>query len=178
MRAPAATDAAPMCVRARGGQPPPCESCLWAQRTFFATRCFGLLGLGACTHYGLAPGGARAPTGPGVRAGSSGAAGARGAKGTGARRFCGLLFGSAAWLSGLTCVVLVFLQRKVQLLSPDKQTFEVEWDVAMRSTVVKQMLEGRLCAPVSASRAFGPVDAQSWALRDLVWCLRRSPRAG
>ena len=33
-------------------------------------------------------------------------------------------------------------QRKVQLLSPDKQTFEVEWDVAMRSTVVKQMLEG------------------------------------
>ena len=34
------------------------------------------------------------------------------------------------------------LQRKVQLLSPDKQTFEVEWDVAMRSTVVKQMLEG------------------------------------
>ena len=89
------------------------------------------------------PGGARAPTGPGVRAGSSGAAGARGAKGTGARRFCGLLFGSAAWLSGLTCVVLVFLQRKVQLLSPDKQTFEVEWDVAMRSTVVKQMLEGR-----------------------------------
>jgi len=31
--------------------------------------------------------------------------------------------------------------RKVQLLSPDKQTFEVEWDVAMRSTVVKQMLE-------------------------------------
>jgi hypothetical protein len=39
--------------------------------------------------------------------------------------------------------VLVFLQRKVQLLSPDKQTFEVEWDVAMRSTVVKQMLEGR-----------------------------------
>lgn len=38
---------------------------------------------------------------------------------------------------------LVFWQRKVQLLSPDKQTFEVEWDVAMRSTVVKQMLEGR-----------------------------------
>lgn len=40
-------------------------------------------------------------------------------------------------------MVFVFLQRKVQLLSPDKQTFEVEWDVAMRSTVVKQMLEGR-----------------------------------
>jgi hypothetical protein len=130
--------------------------------------------------------------------------------------------------------VLVFLQRKVQLLSPDKQTFEVEWDVAMRSTVVKQMLEGRFvlafvhklilsdtpsstfaagdvasiarlawtvcsvyaCQPsvlstqrVSAKRSkhpappssrcrFGPVDDQSWELRDCV-CryLRRCPRA-
>lgn len=33
-------------------------------------------------------------------------------------------------------------QRMVTLLSPDKQTFQVPWDVAMRSTVVKQMLEG------------------------------------
>mmetsp|Transcript_38827 Transcript_38827/g.91843 ORF Transcript_38827/g.91843 Transcript_38827/m.91843 type:complete len:167 (-) Transcript_38827:56-556(-) len=32
-------------------------------------------------------------------------------------------------------------QRMVTLLSPDKQTFQVPWDVAMRSTVVKQMLE-------------------------------------
>ena len=46
------------------------------------------------------------------------------------------------WRAWVTCVVLACLQRKVQLLSPDKQTFEVEWDVAMRSTVVKQMLEG------------------------------------
>ena len=49
----------------------------------------------------------------------------------------------------MTCVVLACLQRKVQLLSPDKQTFEVEWDVAMRSTVVKQMLEGSVL-PVPA----------------------------
>ena len=42
------------------------------------------------------------------------------------------------------CVAILFSpQRKVQLLSPDKQTFEVEWDVAMRSAVVKQMLEGK-----------------------------------
>jgi len=45
--------------------------------------------------------------------------------------------------AALLCLFDEFcLQRKVQLLSPDKQTFEVEWDVAMRSTVVKQMLEG------------------------------------
>jgi hypothetical protein len=53
-------------------------------------------------------------------------------------------------------------QRKVQLLSPDKQTFEVEWDVAMRSTVVKQMLEGQ-CVSLSLSllllcRPSHPVD--------------------
>jgi hypothetical protein len=57
-----------------------------------------------------------------------------------------------------------FLQRKVQLLSPDKQTFEVEWDVAMRSTVIKQMLEGegflvflcptRLSFDLSSGRCF------------------------
>ena len=44
--------------------------------------------------------------------------------------------------SACCCCCGLSLQRKVQLLSPDKQTFEVEWDVAMRSTVVKQMLEG------------------------------------
>mmetsp|Transcript_36346 Transcript_36346/g.81936 ORF Transcript_36346/g.81936 Transcript_36346/m.81936 type:complete len:169 (-) Transcript_36346:166-672(-) len=32
-------------------------------------------------------------------------------------------------------------KRMVTLLSPDKQTFQVPWDVAMRSTVIKQMLE-------------------------------------
>ena len=73
---------------------------LGAARTFFAARSCSTAGsaLGElrARPYRLAPGGARAPSGPGLRAGSSGAAGARGAKGTGARRFCGSLFDCTA----------------------------------------------------------------------------------
>ena len=61
---------------------------------------------------------------------------------------------------GDICGSLFGLQRTVQLLSPDKQTFEVEWDVAMRSTVVKQMLEGQ-CVSLSLlllCRPSHPVD--------------------
>jgi hypothetical protein len=36
----------------------------------------------------------------------------------------------------------MYMQRMVCLQSPDKATFFVPWEVAMRSTVVKQMLEG------------------------------------
>jgi hypothetical protein len=39
--------------------------------------------------------------------------------------------------------LVLLRQRMVTLLSPDKQSFQVPWDVAMRSTVVKQMLEGK-----------------------------------
>ena len=66
------------------------------------------------------------------------------------------------------------LQRKVQLLSPDKQTFEVEWDVAMRSTVVKQMLEGAsLPPPVCLQATAGLTASRSVALL-AVSCLLMS----
>lgn len=66
------------------------------------------------------------------------------------------------------------LQRKVQLLSPDKQTFEVEWDVAMRSTVVKQMLEGAsLLPPVCLQATAGLTASRSVALL-AVSCLLMS----
>ena len=39
MRAPAATDAAPLCMHGRGAQPPPClRALLWAQRAPFSPR--------------------------------------------------------------------------------------------------------------------------------------------